>query len=43
MTEMMIRAEALSKSFGQIQAVNKVSLNVAAGEIYGMVGPDGAG
>ena len=39
----MIRAEHLSKSFGQNQAVKNVSLQVASGEIYGLVGPDGAG
>jgi ABC-2 type transport system ATP-binding protein len=39
----MITANSLSKSFGDVQAVDDVSLDVAAGEIYGLVGPDGAG
>jgi ABC-2 type transport system ATP-binding protein len=39
----MIRANNLHKSFGQLHAVDGVSLQVADGEIYGLVGPDGAG
>ncbi len=39
----MIQASHLSKSFGSIHAVQDVSLSVAAGEIYGLVGSDGAG
>ncbi len=33
----------LSKSFGNTHAVDDVSLRVDAGEIYGLIGPDGAG
>lgn len=36
-------ASHLTRSFGAIRAVDDVSLSVAAGEIYGLVGPDGAG
>jgi ABC-2 type transport system ATP-binding protein len=39
----MIRTEELSKNFGQVRAVDGVSLEVAPGEIFGLVGPDGAG
>lgn len=39
----MIKIAHLSKRFGDVQAVNDLSLDVAAGEIYGLVGPDGAG
>jgi drug efflux transport system ATP-binding protein len=39
----MIDARDLRKSFGPTQAVDGVSLSVAAGEAYGLVGPDGAG
>src|SRR5512135_2213710 len=39
----MINADHLSKSFGSNTAVGDVSINVPAGEIYGLVGPDGAG
>ena len=33
----------LSKSFGTTDAVDNVSLQVEPGEIYGLIGPDGAG
>jgi ABC-2 type transport system ATP-binding protein len=33
----------LSKSFGNTRAVDDVSLRVEPGEIYGLIGPDGAG
>lgn len=39
----MISIRQLSKKFGANQAVAKVSLEVKAGEIFGLVGPDGAG
>lgn len=38
-----IRAENLIKAFGSLTAVNGVSFSVAEGEIFGLVGPDGAG
>jgi ABC-2 type transport system ATP-binding protein len=38
-----IFAESLQKNFGKVRAVNNVSLHVKPGEIYGLVGPDGAG
>lgn len=43
MTDELIIAQNLSKSFGETVAVNDFSLQVRAGEIYGLVGPDGAG
>lgn len=33
----------LSKSYGSTRAVDDISLRVEAGEIYGLIGPDGAG
>lgn len=39
----LIEASNLRKSFGQVCAVAGVSLHVPAGEIYGLVGSDGAG
>jgi len=42
-TEYLIQAQGLHKSFGENHAVNDVSLHIAAGEIYGLVGSDGAG
>jgi ABC-2 type transport system ATP-binding protein len=41
--ESLIEAINLNKSFGGTHAVDGLSLHVAAGEIYGLVGPDGAG
>lgn len=38
-----IRTERLSKRFGPITAVADLSLEVEEGEIFGLVGPDGAG
>ena len=43
MPDSLIDAWELRKSFGATRAVDGVSLRVAAGEIYGLVGPDGAG
>jgi ABC-2 type transport system ATP-binding protein len=40
---MLIELAHLSKSFGATRAVDDLSLQVDGGEIYGLVGPDGAG
>lgn len=39
----MIRIEGITKSFGGIAALSDVSLHVGEREIFGLVGPDGAG
>lgn len=39
----MITASNLHKSFGVTRAVNGLNLGIAPGEIYGLVGADGAG
>jgi ABC-2 type transport system ATP-binding protein len=39
----MIELQELTKDYGTTLAVNKLSLNVAEGEIYGFIGPNGAG
>ena len=41
--ELLVEAINLKKSFGDTHAVDDVSLQVKAGEIYGLVGADGAG
>ena len=38
-----IKAEGLVKSFPGVRAVDGLSFDVRAGEIFGLVGPDGAG
>jgi ABC-2 type transport system ATP-binding protein len=38
-----IKAEGLAKSFPGVRAVDGLSFDVHAGEIFGLVGPDGAG
>ncbi len=38
-----IRTERLTKTFGNLTAVDGLTLSVAEGEIFGLVGPDGAG
>jgi drug efflux transport system ATP-binding protein len=38
-----IRAAGLTRRFGQLTAVDRLDLAVAEGEIFGLVGPDGAG
>jgi ABC-2 type transport system ATP-binding protein len=39
----MIEVEAVSKSYGDLQALQNVSFSVADGEIVGLLGPNGAG
>ncbi len=39
----MIRLEALTKRYGDHEAVRNLSLHVPAGELFGFLGPNGAG
>src|ERR1700694_4757036 len=41
--DIVIRAEALTKRYGAKLAVDHVDLEVAAGEIVGILGPNGSG
>ncbi len=43
MTEPILVVSHISRKFGEIQAVNDISLAVVPGQIFGLVGPDGAG
>jgi ABC-2 type transport system ATP-binding protein len=38
-----IRLRNLCKRYGSVEAVRGISLEVASGEIFGLIGPDGAG
>ena len=42
-TALAIRADALTRTFGDRVAVDAVSFDVPAGEIFGFLGPNGAG
>ncbi len=42
-SEYLVQAVGIKKRFGEIRAVDGVDLQIAAGEIYGLVGSDGAG
>ena len=39
----MITVDNISKDFGNLKALDRISLKVNEGEIYGIVGPDGSG
>jgi ABC-2 type transport system ATP-binding protein len=39
----IIQTHDLTRRFGELTAVDHLSLTIAAGEIFGLVGPDGAG
>nr|MDQ3579556.1 ATP-binding cassette domain-containing protein [Actinomycetota bacterium] len=39
----MIRTSGLTKSFGQILAVDGIDLDVRQGDIYGFLGANGSG
>ncbi len=41
--EWSIQAKDLSKSFGGVSAVHRATLEVGLGEMFGIIGPDGAG
>ncbi len=43
MTNYLVQATNLQKHFGATRAVDEVSLQIKSGEIYGLVGSDGAG
>ncbi len=43
MDGVMIEAKDLSRRFGDLTAVDRLNLQIASGEIFGLVGPDGAG
>jgi ABC-2 type transport system ATP-binding protein len=38
-----VDAKALTKKFGNIQALNNITFNIKQGEVYGLIGPNGAG
>ncbi len=43
MTESLVSARQLTKSFGDLVAVDGIDFDVEAGEVFGFLGPNGAG
>ena len=41
--EIVLKIEDLTKSFGGVKAINKVSFDLFKGEIFGIIGPNGSG
>ncbi|CAN5714924.1 ATP-binding cassette domain-containing protein [soil metagenome] len=39
----MIKTQALTKHYGRVRALTKVSLEVRKGEVFGLLGPNGSG
>ena len=39
----IIRVNNLYKSFGEVRALEEINLRVEESEIFGLIGPDGAG
>ena len=38
-----VRVHGLSKSYGKVKALSDISFGIEEGEIFGFIGPDGAG
>lgn len=38
-----VKTEDLTKTFDQLQAIQKINLDISKGELIGLIGPDGAG
>ena len=38
-----IEVSHVSKSYGEVKALDDVSFTVSKGEVFGLIGPDGAG
>src|SRR3981081_230933 len=43
MPDPIIKITDLTRRFGELTAVDRLSIEVSRGEIFGLVGPDGAG
>jgi len=43
MNNSSITAENICKSYGEIKALDNISMQISKGELFGLIGPDGAG
>jgi ABC-2 type transport system ATP-binding protein len=43
MSTVVLRTEGLTKRYGDLIAVNDLSLEIREGEVFGFLGPNGAG
>jgi ABC-2 type transport system ATP-binding protein len=43
MSDVIVEVDGVSKSFGEVNAVDDVSFAVERGQVYGLLGPNGAG
>ncbi len=43
MSSTIVTCNALTRQYGEIQALSDISLDIAPGEIFGLIGPDGGG
>ena len=43
MTQAYVHIENISKSYGDVKALKDVSLEIMKNELFGFIGPDGAG
>ena len=39
----IVNSQSINKSYGEVQALKDISFSVEKGEIFGLIGPDGAG
>ncbi|HET6985777.1 MAG TPA: ATP-binding cassette domain-containing protein, partial [Kribbella sp.] len=42
-SEIAVRARGITKCFGEVVALDGIELDVAQGQLHGLVGPNGAG
>ncbi|MEI8087464.1 MAG: ATP-binding cassette domain-containing protein, partial [Paludibacter sp.] len=42
-SDIAISCKSISKKYGKIEALNDINFDVSRGEIFGIIGPDGAG
>src|SRR4051794_22967153 len=40
---MLLRTERLTKEYGHFRALDELTLSIAAGEVFGLLGPNGSG